>query len=209
VRWWRTSPAGWTRTSLPTRGIGVRKPSTCSCWSEFSECLKRATLLVEAKQKVNYREGGRSGFPNQWPWSGRSTALSDQTLGAHSKGRVARGCSETLAQQSGLGRAPVTPRLGTSVAIFIGPSETARATSTDPWEGFFGPCRKAMGSASETCFAEVGTEIHQEGPRSEAAVAKQHERPGGVLLLTPVSEQARFRRRFARQRKRKDAGGAS
>jgi len=119
VRWWRTSPAGWTRTSLPTRSTGVRKPSTCNCWSEFSECLKRATLLVEAKQKVDYREGGRSGFPNQRPGSGRSTALSDQTLGAHSKGRVARGCSETLAQPRGLGRGPVNPRLGTSVAILL------------------------------------------------------------------------------------------
>ena len=24
-------------------------PSTCSCWSEFSECLKRATFIVDAK----------------------------------------------------------------------------------------------------------------------------------------------------------------
>jgi len=45
-------------------------------------------------------------------------------------------------------------------------------------------------------------EIHQEGPRSEADVAKQHEGPGCVLLLTPFSQRARIRLRFARQRKK-------
>ena len=105
-------------------------------------------------------------------------------------------------------RRAVKPRLGTSVAILLVlPRRHGRRRQI--LGRCFSPYRKAMGSASETCFAEVGMEIHQKGPRSEADVAKQHEGPGCVLLLTPFSKQARFRRRFARQRKRKDVGGAS
>lgn len=94
--------------------------------------------------------------------------------------------------------------------VFIGLSGTAQATSRDPW-GVFSVQKSHTGSA-EGDFSEVCTEIHKEGPRSEADIAKQPERPGGAFLLTPFSRQcaqlwlARFGRRFACQRKRKDAG---
>jgi hypothetical protein len=80
---------------------------------------------------------------------------------------------------------------------------------------FFAMQQSHQGSAEgDVSFAEVCLEVHAEGPVSEAEIAKQPDRRGGALLLTPLSRQcaqlwlALFGRRFACQQVRSDKGRA-
>ena len=80
---------------------------------------------------------------------------------------------------------------------------------------FFAMQQSHQGAAEgDISFAEVCLEVHAEGPLSEEEIAKQPDRRGGTLLLTPFSRQcaqlwlALFGRRFACQRVRFDKGQA-